>query len=79
MALAAIFIEVSLIRLGLLRKSWESKFKYCQTASNYRLPNNENPTFALRGKHAAAHHSSADLDSGLWFMMSCRLLNNDML
>jgi hypothetical protein len=35
--------------------------------------------FNKYGIHATAHHSVADEDSDLWCMMSCRLLNNDVL
>jgi len=75
-ALSAIFIGVSLIRLNLVRKSWKNKFKRCATASNYQLRNYENPTIAMHDIHATAHHSSTDKDSGLWCMMSCWLLNS---
>jgi hypothetical protein len=65
MAISAIFIEIFLVRLGLLLKSRDSKFKYCPTASNYQLPNYENPTIRFHGIHVTARHSSADEDSGL--------------
>jgi len=56
-----------------------ANLKYCATASTYQLPNYENPTIRFHGIHVTAHHSGADEDSVLWFMMSCRLLNNDVL
>jgi hypothetical protein len=79
MVISAIFIEVFLVRLSLLRKSWESKFKYCAAASNYQLPNYGNSTIRFHDIYVRAHYSGAGENSGLRCTMSWRLLKIDVL
>ena len=64
-ALSAVFIEVFLVFLSLLRKCWECTFKYCTRASNYQLTDYENPTTKFHGTCATANHSGDNEDSGL--------------